>query len=557
MASNDIGWYEDAHNGKAVQVSVEQGIIQGEQLMTVTRDTLYSSFKGIPYAAPPVGDLRFQPPKPPACWEGVRNAKQHGNICTQIEFSTQAYLPSSEDCLYLNVYTPNVKPSSPMAVMVFIHGGGYQSGSGNDDNFGPDFFMSQNVVLVTINYRLDAIGYLCLGSKEIPGNAGMKDQVAALKWVQRNIAQFGGNPKKITIFGTTTGGISCLLHAISPMSKGLFSRVIAMTGVPLLDISEEFESVRRGFTLGKMGYETENTSALFEFFQNQPSYKLVNAKPDVIIAERYIRNLGKMFQFGPVPEKDFGQERFLKYSPLTSLKERNVNDVDIMIGYSNNEAIARISFFEEFLVGAYNRYPELLNPRKFLYDLSPVEYMPLADFIEDHYFRGKAISLETMSEFVTHQSDRFKFQVLRYMRDVYFSYEKNKYLYRFSGVSERNVYSRLGANYGLTGTGQRDIEMYLFHANRLNLTIDTSSDSYRIIKQITTLFANYAKYGNPTPEPVSGVRWDQYNAATQSFLDIGLRLTRGVGPEPKVIKFWKKIYKLAGVPFYNLEDEEE
>nr|XP_034829470.1 esterase FE4-like [Maniola hyperantus] len=483
-------------NVNAVLVHVEQGILRGEQRVTVTRDALYNSFKGIPYAAPPEGYLRFQPPQPAARWKGIRNATQHGNICTQIDFYTGELVPSSEDCLYLNVYTPNVMPTSPLAVMVYIHGGGFQSGSGNDDYLGPDFFMSLNVVLVTMNYRLDALGFLSLGSKEIPGNAGMKDQVAALKWVQRNIAQFGGNPHKVTIFGTTAGANSCLLHAISPMSKGLFHRVIAISGVPLIDFGVEFESARRGFTLGKiMGYETKNSTALFKFFKNVAAYRLVDTRPYTIIAEIYINNRAKMFQFGPVVEQDFGQERFLIEDSVEATINGNVNDVDIMIGYSNAEALSGVSYYEEYLIDVYNRFPELFNPRRFLYYISAVEYLPLSDAIVDYYFGEKPVSISTMKEFVTYLSDTFKYQSLRQISDVYYSFRKRKYLYRFSGVTERNVYSRDGLKYGLKGAGRNDIEMYLFQANKLNLPVITNSKSYRIIKQITTLFANYAKFG--------------------------------------------------------------
>nr|XP_034829469.1 venom carboxylesterase-6-like [Maniola hyperantus] len=521
--------------------------------MTVTNDALYNIFKGIPYAAPPVGNLRFQPPQPAARWKGIRNATQHGNICTQVDYLTREFLRSSEDCLYLNVYTPNVTPTSPLAVMVYIHGGGFESGSGNDDYLGPDFFMSLNVVLVTMNYRLDAPGFLSLRSKEIPGNAGLKDQAAALKWVQRNIAQFGGNPNKVTIFGNTAGAICCLLHAISPMSKGLFQRVIAMSGVPLFDIGNEFESPRRGFTLGKiMGYETKNSTALFEFFQNVPAYKLIDTRPHTIISETYMNNLVKMYQFGPVVEQDFGQERFLTEDPVEAIINGNVNDVDIMIGYSNAEGLSGVSYFEEYLIDVYNRFPELFNPRRFLYYLSAVEYVPLSDAIVNYYFGEKPVSISTMEEFVTYLSDTYKYQSLRHMSDVYFTFTKRKYLYRFNGVSERNVYSKDALKYGLKGAGQRDIEMYLFQANEYNLPVVTNSKSFKIIKQITTLFANYAKFGNPTPDSSLRVRWDQYDATTQSFLDIGLNLTTGTQPEASIVQFWRNLYIQAGVPFYHV-----
>ena len=124
------------------------------------------------------------------------------------------------------MYSPEIKPASPLPVMVFIHGGGFKTGSGNDDEYGPDFLVSHGVILVTLNYRLEALGFLCLDTEDVPGNAGLKDQAAALRWVQNNIKNFGGDPNNVTLFGESAGSSSTSLHVISPMSKGLFKRAI-------------------------------------------------------------------------------------------------------------------------------------------------------------------------------------------------------------------------------------------------------------------------------------------------------------------------------------------
>lgn len=130
-------------------------------------------------------------------------------MCPQVDIFTKEYLPGDEDCLYLNVYTPELNPKNPLPVMFFIHGGAFKSGSGNIDHYGPDFLVQYGIVLVTINYRLEALGFLCLDTAEVPGNAGMKDQVTALKWVHENIANFGGDPKNVTIFGESAHQYPC------------------------------------------------------------------------------------------------------------------------------------------------------------------------------------------------------------------------------------------------------------------------------------------------------------------------------------------------------------
>lgn len=160
----------------------------------------------------------------------IRSAKEHGPICYQTDNIFNFSTSGSEDCLYLNVYTPSILPLILLPVMIFIHGGSFKSGSGNEEIYGPDFLVKNEVILVTINYRLGVFGFLSLQSKNIPGNAGMKDQVAALKWVKSNIENFGGDPNNITIFGESAGAASVSFHLISPLTKGLFKRAIIQSG---------------------------------------------------------------------------------------------------------------------------------------------------------------------------------------------------------------------------------------------------------------------------------------------------------------------------------------
>nr|XP_034826962.1 esterase FE4-like [Maniola hyperantus] len=328
------------HDVAAVTVRVEQGLLEGEQKWTITNDTLFYIFKGIPYAAPPTGRRRFKEPQPARSWKGIRKATEHGSVCPQFDFLfTNMYIPGSEDCLFLNVYTPRLPPCSLLPVMFFIHGGGYVTGSGNDDYYGPDFLINHNVVVVTINYRLDNLGLLCLDTADVPGNAAMKDQVAALRWVQRNIKNFGGDPNKVTLIGQSVGSASVALHALSPMSKGLFRRAIGTSGVPINDFMTAFEQRRRAFELGKkLGFQTTSTSALLKFLRTVPVRSLVNTNSSIIAAEDYIQILTKGYYIVPVVETDFGQERFLTETALT-LIEKGRHEVDMLLGYTSNEGL--------------------------------------------------------------------------------------------------------------------------------------------------------------------------------------------------------------------------
>jgi para-nitrobenzyl esterase len=212
-------------------VQVDTGILQGstEYNMQV--------FKGIPYAAPPVGDLRWRPPQPAKSWAGTRDASQFGPSCPQPfvkNLSAGLDLPGNEDCLHLNVFAPQ-KPAKNLPVMVWIHGGGMLVDGARDAQFTPINLTKNGVIVVTFDYRLGSLGYFA--SKELVeeakahgepvGNYGTMDQIAVLKWVKKNIAAFGGDPNNVTIFGESAGGRSVTWLMVSEAARGLFQKAIA------------------------------------------------------------------------------------------------------------------------------------------------------------------------------------------------------------------------------------------------------------------------------------------------------------------------------------------
>ncbi|CAH0349266.1 carboxylesterase/lipase family protein [Aquabacterium sp. CECT 9606] len=208
-----------------------------------------SRFLGLPFAAPPVGDLRWKAPQAPAAWPGVRDATQFANVCPQ-EPSAFSGRSETEDCLYLNVYRPDNSNGQALPVMVWIHGGGYVLGAGSYYDGAP-LARQAKAVVVTVNYRLGVFGFMALPglqAESAAANYGIQDQQAALRWVKQHASRLGGDPNRVTVFGQSAGGNSACVHVVSPGSAGLFNGAISESGpcvllrnVPLAQIRDQSE----------------------------------------------------------------------------------------------------------------------------------------------------------------------------------------------------------------------------------------------------------------------------------------------------------------------------
>jgi para-nitrobenzyl esterase len=225
----------------SLTVETAQGKVRGKTI----NDGRVKAFLGLPYAAPPVGDLRWKAPEPPIPWKGERDATDFGAHCAQIHLFDDIVFQDngpSENCLFLNVYVPaDATDRSKLPVMVWIHGGGYAVGSGSEPRHDGDTLPTKGVVLVTINYRLGVFGFLATPdlareSNGSAGNYGLMDMVAALEWVKANIRNFGGNPQNVTIFGESAGSFAVSTLMASPAARGLFHKAIGESGSALSDV---------------------------------------------------------------------------------------------------------------------------------------------------------------------------------------------------------------------------------------------------------------------------------------------------------------------------------
>ena len=251
------------------RVTIDTGTLEG----AVDSASSVLVFRGIPYAAPPVGTLRWKPPQPAEHWSGVRPADRLGHNCMQGQpFSDiDPYAAGiAEDCLYVNVWTTSLGGRRP--VMVWIHGGGFYAGFGGEERHNGARLAQKGAVVVTLNYRLGAFGFFthpalaAESPQHVSGNYGLLDQIAALRWVQRNIARFGGDPSRVTIFGESAGGQSVASLIVSPRAKGLFRRAIlesgtGMGGIPTRAVADS-ESARLASTLGAPGSDADALARL-------------------------------------------------------------------------------------------------------------------------------------------------------------------------------------------------------------------------------------------------------------------------------------------------------
>uniref|UniRef100_A0A1I8N4W4 Carboxylic ester hydrolase n=1 Tax=Musca domestica TaxID=7370 RepID=A0A1I8N4W4_MUSDO len=203
---------------KTIIMETTLGAIKGVEMETRLGNKFWS-FRGIRYAEPPVGELRFQNPQPVRAWKPqIFDATEDGPMCPQITETRRAML--SEDCLRLNVYTRSLNSSEHLRpVIVYLHPGGFYLFSGISLDAGGQNFLDRDIVLVTLNYRLGSLGFLALGNEQAPGNMGLKDQVMALRWVQQYVRRFGGDPSSVTLWGYSAGAMSVGLHMMSPMQQ--------------------------------------------------------------------------------------------------------------------------------------------------------------------------------------------------------------------------------------------------------------------------------------------------------------------------------------------------
>eukprot|EP00672_Neobodo_designis_P020965 CAMPEP_0174831824 /NCGR_PEP_ID=MMETSP1114-20130205/3328_1 /TAXON_ID=312471 /ORGANISM="Neobodo designis, Strain CCAP 1951/1" /LENGTH=569 /DNA_ID=CAMNT_0016065669 /DNA_START=34 /DNA_END=1743 /DNA_ORIENTATION=- len=319
-------------------------------------------FKGVPYAAPPMGDLRFAAPQPPQPWTAVKNTSTFAPgcmaLCPPVGFPKPEMMCTphvSEDCLYLNVYAP-AKPSEPlvkranrnadngMPVVFFIHGGNFMYGSGGVPLYdGQQMARTQHVIVVTINYRLNVFGGLYTGAGQVEGNLMLKDQILAMKWVRDNIQAFGGDPTKVTISGQSAGAASVAAHLTLPAAAGLFSGAIIVSNPASLLLANPTDAMELGArVLQNISCPTSGGVAELDCLRHQVSADTLLAASKVDYAFNPKAILDVMMQWVPVVDGDFVPQQ-----PLDAFRKGNVSRVPVFFGTVANESVEFIFKLDE------------------------------------------------------------------------------------------------------------------------------------------------------------------------------------------------------------------
>ena len=459
-------------------------------------------FKGIPYAAPPVGDLRWRPPQPPAKWDDVRKADQFGPTCLPNRAANNAPAPS-EDCLYINVWTPAKSASDKRPVFVWTYGGGFTGGSGSEPRYDGEALAKKGIVVITYNYRLGAFGFMAHpeltkeSGHNASGNYGMMDMAAALRWVQRNISAFGGDPQKVTIGGESAGAFLVSSMVGSPEGKGLFKRAIAQSGAWM------------GINIGHMTTREQAEEAGVKLAEAAGAKTLADlrSKPAADIVKATRGGVGVVVDGWYIPE-DLSQT-------FARAKE---NDVDILVGSNRDEG----TFFTGPGRGA--------NATQFT-SRSKERFGNLADSYAKLY--PSSTDAEAADSQLRDQRDEFGW----HMREWALLQEKKArdkaYLYFFTRVPP---VAEGRPSRGATHT----VELSYMFNNLLPGTPWTDMDR-KLADTMSSYWANFIATGNPNAKGLP--EWPVYSQKSDQAMILGDTVSVGTGIQHDVLAFFDSYYK--------------
>ncbi|XP_058026044.1 acetylcholinesterase-like isoform X3 [Ahaetulla prasina] len=497
-----------ASKGDTVVIT-RSGPIKGKRFLAGLRSV--TAYLGIPYAEPPLGKLRFQKPLPHQPWKQTLEATSFGNSCPQFIFRDvpeadiwSPKTPLSEDCLSLNIWVPHPQPSSPVPVLVWIHGGGYIMGTSSVDALnGAPLAAAENVIVVTINYRLGSMGFLYL-PPAAPGNLGLWDQQLALKWIKENAAAFGGDPSRVTIFGHSAGGTCVNFHLLAPKSQDLFAQGVIQSGTAngfyAWRSPEEAKQKALEF-VHLLGCSKGNNPSIVHCLQTKNVSELIRHEIALFLKGGFLVN----FPFRPTTDGEF-----LLGEPEKLMEEGQIQVKPVLIGETSDEAASFVHFVFP------NITDNLINQEQLLKGIQLLVPNATEDFIQTIALKysegnhGPAKYRSALSHFYT---DRMFACPMREAAGNIRKTGSPVYAYLFAHRPSWSVWPEwIGASHGaeipfVFGT--------LKSALPFNQTY-TEAES-RLSRKMMHYWAEFARTGNPTRSAASKNKWPLYNAKEQNL----------------------------------------
>jgi para-nitrobenzyl esterase len=502
-------------------VRVEQGLLSG----TTGTHPEVRVYRGIPFAAPPVGDLRWKAPQPPAAWQGIRAATEFSHECWQTPYPPAAALYQhklaslSEDCLYLNIWTAAKSANDKLPVMVWIHGGGFTRGSGSSTAYDGDTLARKGVVLVTINYRLGIFGFFAHpalsaeSESHASGNYALLDQMAALKWVRKNIAAFGGDPGRVTIFGESAGSWAVNALMASPLAKGLFHRAIGESGALFAPMKTLAVAEKAGEKVATTLIASQTTNAAPAGAPTKDVLKMLRAIPAEQVLKANEEEAARPIVDGVVLTQDISQ----------TFAQGKQNDVPLLLGNNADEGTALA--------------PQGANVTAAIFNMGVrARYGALADqFLK--LYPANSDQQAVSSFYSAYRDQAFGWEMRTWARMQAKTGHNSVYLYYFTRVPPGPQSRRLGA----------------FHAADIAYVFGTfpwpfpwDETDHKLSDAISSYWVNFATTGDPNAEGLP--KWPAYNAQSDEALELGDKIAVRSGTNKAGLDFFDTYYQSLKSP---------
>ncbi|XP_015429390.1 PREDICTED: esterase FE4-like [Dufourea novaeangliae] len=558
-------------NASTPRVKTKFGVVEGVWARSAN-GRIFAEYLGIPYAEPPIGDLRFRSPQPwNHTWKGIYNATKDSSKC--IQPISKERIVGSEDCLYLNVYVPVIpdkeKGSNKLPVIVFVHGGKYIIGASHSQEFPPDYMLNRDVILVSMNYRLNVMGFFTTANKVSPGNYGLKDILMSLHWVHDNIESFHGDSNSVTLWGHSAGAGAVHAMAFTKKTEGLFHRYILQSGSIFatwavnsrywmrqvsLEVARLVGCLPRGTKNStKIVLETEENHSRDHYVETEttcPSRTYESFQQDV-----WQQN--PCCPFGPVVEEE-SADAVITRPPLVTLRKRLFRDIPLIVGVTRDEGFMKtvgLLDSEKELIDNIDVYlPVLLDSYQLISNMSA-----FLGAVEEFYFESN-LTGRLMQNITEATGDAViiwpTYQVLRRQlgmmnSSVYF------YVFMYEGTFSFTFHTLPRRYFGISHGDDLNYLMPMLNREFGDETFHNTETDIAMINIMTKLWANFATTG--VPKATGVIAWPEYKIA-HKFLRIGVDKRPEVVLDnqflPDRMRFWEEVTNNFTVNEADFTDEQ-